>query len=139
MAEVDEEELREAFNLYEKNQQIKVKDDLPAIMRILGHNPSNDEMAQLERDNPSGQLDFNAFRGIITQSMKSGFTEEEIRMSFRIFDTNNSGKIAADQLRHVLLNLGDTLTPEECDALVAEAGGGKDIDYSRLAKIMTAK
>lgn len=44
--------------------------------------------------------------------------------AFYIFDKNGDGKISAEELRNVMLNLGEKLTDEELDEMIREA----DID-----------
>jgi Ca2+-binding EF-hand superfamily protein len=39
--------------------------------------------------------------------------EEAILSAFRVFDKENTGKIDADELRHIFVTLGDALTQEE--------------------------
>ena len=39
--------------------------------------------------------------------------EEAILSAFRVFDKENTGRIDADELRHIFVTLGDALTQEE--------------------------
>lgn len=50
----------------------------------------------------------------MVRSYKSLDEEEEAILSaFRVFDKEGSGKIDADELRHIFVTLGDALTQEE--------------------------
>lgn len=39
--------------------------------------------------------------------------EDAILDAFKVFDKDNTGKIAVEELRHVFLTLGETLSKEE--------------------------
>lgn len=50
--------------------------------------------------------------------------ETDIREAFTIFDNDGNGHISRSELRHVMMNMGEKLSEEECEFLVEEA----DID-----------
>ena len=58
--------------------------------------------------------------------------ENDLIAAFRVFDKDNSGKISASELRHVMTNLGEKLTDEEVDEMMKEADidGDGEINYS---------
>ena len=47
--------------------------------------------------------------------------EEELRQAFRAFDRDGNGLITSAELRHVMTNLGEKLTDDECDEMIREA------------------
>ena len=51
--------------------------------------------------------------------------------AFRVFDANGDGRISVEELRHVMVNLGDPLTDEEVDEMMREADKDNDgyVDY----------
>ena len=58
----------------------------------------------------------------------------------RLFSQDGNGYINRLELRHVLLNLGEEMTEEDCDALVEEADtdGDGSIDYDEFYSMMTS-
>ena len=71
------------------------------------------------------EVDFQGFCALFGSKQTSN--EEavaEIRQAFKIFDKDGSGTVNAAELRHVMTNLGEALTEEEVDDLLA----GADID-----------
>ena len=48
----------------------------------------------------------------------------EFKEAFTIFDNDGNGQISRSELRHVMMNMGEKLSEEECEFLVEEA----DID-----------
>ena len=51
--------------------------------------------------------------------------------SFRIFDKDDDGLISVEELRNIMLRLGEKMTDKELDEMIAEANCDKDghIDY----------
>ena len=47
--------------------------------------------------------------------------EEELRQAFCAFDRDGNGLITSAELRHVMTNLGEKLTDDECDEMIREA------------------
>lgn len=60
--------------------------------------------------------------------------EEEIELqeSFRVFDKNGDGFISTSELRQVIVNLGESPTDDELEAMIREADANGDgrVDYS---------
>ncbi|CAF1313828.1 unnamed protein product [Didymodactylos carnosus] len=77
----------------------------------------------------NGTIDFPEFLSLMSRRMKDSDDEEEIREAFRVFDRDGDGFISADELRHVMTNLGEKLTDEEIDEMIREA----NIDGGRWA------
>jgi len=60
--------------------------------------------------------------------------EEEIELqeSFRVFDKGGDGFICTSELRQVLVNLGESLSDDELEAMLREAdvNGDGRVDYN---------
>ena len=69
----------------------------------------------------SGQLEFSEFLTMLPCVTRSGDTEEEVEESFRVFDKENNGFVSAAELRHIMTNMGEKLTEEEVDEMLATA------------------
>lgn len=48
--------------------------------------------------------------------------EDDLRAAFRVFDKDGNGFISPQELRQVMLNLGEKLTDEEIEVMIREAG-----------------
>jgi len=58
--------------------------------------------------------------------------------AFKVFDTDNSGKITGADLKHVMTSIGEKLSAEQADAMMTEAdvdASGK-VDYEEFVKNM---
>ncbi|XP_075591055.1 uncharacterized protein LOC142597941 [Dermatophagoides farinae] len=138
-------EFREAFTLFDVTGtgSISTK-DLGTVMRALGQCPTEAELNELMNDvesNNSGVIDFKDFLQLMVRKMKETDTEEELIEAFQVFDREGNGYISAQELRHVMTQLGERLTPEEADLMIAEADINQDglINYEEFVKMMLAK
>ena len=68
-------------------------------------------------------------------------SEEEIKDAFRSFDKDGNGFINAQDLRHVMINLGEKLTEEEVDEMIREADVDDSgmVNYEEFVKMMMSK
>lgn len=83
-------------------------------------------------------IDFPEFLSLMARKMKDTDCEEELVDAFRVFDRDGSGLINADELRHVMTNLGEKLTDEELAEMLGEADVDDDgkVDYEDFVKLM---
>ena len=77
----------------------------------------------------------------MAKKIKDVDNEEELREAFRIFDKEGNGFITASELRHIMMNLGEKLTEEECDEMIREADvmGDGNINYEEFVTMMMSK
>merc|ERR1712151_140585 len=109
-------EFKEAFSLFDKDGDgtITTK-ELGTVMRSLGQNPTEAELQDMVNEvdaDGNGTLDFPEFLSLQARKMKDTDTEEELIEAFKVFDRDGSGFINADELRHVMTNLGEKLTDD---------------------------
>ena len=90
-------------------------------------NPTSGDVrayVQLLDRNSDGYIDFLEFaRAWWEWQVSQGRSdkEAELDMVFSLLDTNNNGMISAAELRALLTTVGERMTNEEVDALLAEA------------------
>lgn len=128
LTEQEEAEARECFALFDRDHDGRIAiSELGLIMRSLGRAPTQLEVKEYEKMINKGTphapvadgtgndtFDINGLFEVLTKSWKSLQEEEEaILNAFRVFDKENTGKIDAEELRHIFVTLGDTLTQEE--------------------------
>ena len=137
-------ECREVFNLFDKTGDgIIDKNELPDLMRAMNVDPADDgevrEWMNRVDKNRTGKVEFEEFLELFAAFAKEEDPEKELVEAFKIFDKDGSGKISADELRYVMLNLGEKLTQEEADEMIKEADTNRDgqIDYAEFVKLLT--
>ncbi len=64
--------------------------------------------------------------------------EDELKEAFKVFDTDGNGFISPQELREVMLGLGEKLTDDEVDEMIKEAdtNGDGQVDYAEFVKMM---
>eukprot|EP00090_Calanus_glacialis_P039089 TRINITY_DN68073_c0_g1_i1.p1 TRINITY_DN68073_c0_g1~~TRINITY_DN68073_c0_g1_i1.p1 ORF type:complete len:161 (-),score=57.91 TRINITY_DN68073_c0_g1_i1:42-485(-) len=113
MSELTEEEfqeLKDAFELYEKNSADGKVDaqELSKLLRSLGQNPSEEELAKMIQElliDGQGTLEFPDFLKMMAKRMKDKESDQELRDAFRVFDEEGTGFVSASDLTYILVNL----------------------------------
>lgn len=133
-------EFKEAFAMFDKQGEGKMLiKDIGMILRSLGYNPTEKYIQEVIKENlPEEKINLSQFIKIMETRAPVNCTEEELRTAFNIFDKNQNGFITADELRHVMVNLGEKLTEDEAQAMIQEAdtdGDGK-INFQDFITVM---
>ncbi|KAG8452426.1 hypothetical protein GDO86_004287 [Hymenochirus boettgeri] len=138
-------EFKEAFQLFDRTGDGKIQSNLCGeVMRALGQNPTNAEVAKVlgsskADDLNARQLAFDEFLPMmqaIAKNKDQGTCEDFIE-GLKVFDKEGNGFIMAAELRHVLCSLGEKMTEEEVDSLLAgheDSNGG--INYEELVRVV---
>ncbi|CAG2235457.1 CALM [Mytilus edulis] len=148
MANLSEEtiaEFKEAFGLFDKDNNGQItSSELGTVMRSLGQNPTNADITEMINEvdsDGSGTINFAEFTKMMGKKMENSDPVEDLREAFKIFDKNSDGKIDPNELKKVMVNIGEKLTDEEANEMIKEAdvdGDGK-VNYEEFVKMMTKK
>ena len=119
-------ELKEAFNLFDRDGTGTIPiGDLGTVVRALGLNPTEAEVADLEvQVDPArkGYVAFADFLTMMAQRPIEADTEADIIDAFRAFDTDNRGGVDKAELKRILTRLGEeNLTAAEFDGVFGDA------------------
>ncbi|KAI7953457.1 hypothetical protein MJO28_006004 [Puccinia striiformis f. sp. tritici] len=132
------DETKEAFALFDKKGTGTIScESLGDLLRALGQNPTQAEVAELAASAPR-DIDFATFSAILNRP--GGFspagTAEDFIRGFRVFDKEGNGYIGAGELRYVLTSLGEKLSDEEVDELMkgVQIGSDGNIDYEKFVR-----
>ncbi|GAU87494.1 hypothetical protein RvY_00328 [Ramazzottius varieornatus] len=134
-------EVREAFDLFDPDQSGEIDGkDLKVCLRALGFEPKKEEIKRMLQDVKSddGKINFDQFLILITSKMNEKDAHEEIQKAFRLFDSDDTGKISFQNLKRVARELGESLTDEELREMIEEAdlNGDGEVDEKEFLRIM---
>ncbi|EAW96898.1 myosin, light polypeptide 6B, alkali, smooth muscle and non-muscle, isoform CRA_c [Homo sapiens] len=121
------EEFKEAFELFDRVGDGKILySQCGDVMRALGQNPTNAEVLKVLGNPKSDELksrrvDFETFLPMLQAVAKNRGqgTYEDYLEGFRVFDKEGNGKVMGAELRHVLTTLGEKMTEEEVETVLA--------------------
>ena len=67
--------------------------------------------------------------------------EIEVINAFRVFDKEGNGLIQTDELKHIMMTIGDKMTEVEADEMIHEADIDDDgvISYEEFVRMMMAR
>lgn len=138
-------EYKEAFSLFDKDGDGCITTaELGTVMRALGKSPTEAEVKQIVKEvdpDSRGLINFQEFVSIMGREIRDYDNEADLRAAWKVFDKDNKGFISISELRHVLTNIGEKLSPDEIDDLTKEAdpeGKGR-VGYDEFIKMMMAK
>merc|ERR1712164_32908 len=139
----DKADFRKNFNLFDKKRTGAIPiGDMGTVLRSLGQNPTEAELAALMEEvdkDKSGTIEFEEFIDLMARTNKTHEQmEEEIKNAFLTFDADGSGFITREELVETLTTMGDPVDEETINGMIAEAdldGDGK-INYAEFTKIM---
>ena len=112
------------------------------------HPPNNPKESMDELKIPNGdselyrvaqhKIDFSQFLIMMAHKMQNPDDEKEIRDAFKLFDTNNNGKIEKDKLMKAMVTVGEPLTKREVTQLFQQIGdkNSKTLDYEDFMSFM---
>ena len=86
----------------------------------------------------SGSIQFPEFLWMMAQKFSELKAEDDIREAFRVFDRDGNGYITKDEMRVVMMNIGERVTDEECETFITEADidGDGQINYEEFYSMM---
>ncbi|XP_058026677.1 myosin light polypeptide 6 isoform X2 [Ahaetulla prasina] len=121
------EEFKEAFQLFDRTGDGKILySQCGDVMRALGQNPTNAEVMKVLGNPKSDEmnmktLSFEQFLPMmqtIAKNKDQGCFEDYVE-GLRVFDKEGNGTVMGAEIRHVLVTLGEKMTEEEVEMLVA--------------------
>jgi len=134
---------KEAFQALDKKgeEQIKVG-DIAAGFKKLGHNMKPEFMEKWEEDidvEGTGYIDYDEFELLFRRKLQEDDDERELKEMFRVLDKEKKGEVNVNELRWIMKSLGDDLTEEDIDEMIADVDtdGSGWVDYDEFAKLMS--
>lgn len=135
-------QMKEAFCLFDRDADglIHAK-DFPILIRSLGINPPQTELDKMMKGKEDAMLKFEDFAAMAGDAVNKADPEADLLKAFKNFDRDNNGTVSASELKHVMLNLGDRLTEDEVNELIAigDPSGTGSVAYKTFVAKLLAK
>jgi calmodulin len=130
LTEAQLDEFREACASFDKDGGGSIDaTELKALMASVGQMPSDEEVIEMIRiadADGSGSVDFCEFVTLMAHKMGDVKSESHLRAAFSLFDHNGDGNLSAEELRRVMINVGEPVTINDVNQLISEVDLNRD-------------
>lgn len=145
LSDKKKQEAKEIFNLYDDDCEGKIDGTyIGSVARALGLKPTNAQVAKAagaEYKKGEKKLTLEEFLPIyeaLTKEKEQG-TFADFMEGLRVFDKDETGKILAAEVRHILLALGERLTTDDVDEIMQGVEDGEGmVNYQAFIKKVLA-
>ncbi|XP_052790146.1 troponin C-like isoform X1 [Mya arenaria] len=136
---------KQTFHLYLKKgtEEVATK-DLDQLFKAMALHIDDDKLkdwADEMDEDATGCIDWAKFKILFERKCKEDEEEKELKEAFRVLDNQKKGVIPVDDLRWILKSLGDDITEEEIDDMIAETDtdGSGTVDYEEFKSLMSSE
>lgn len=133
---------KECFDQFDKKGEEKIKiGEIANVFKKMGQNISAEMLETFEEDideEGTGFIDWDEFQLVYRKKIQAEEDERELKECFRVLDKERKGEVNVNEIRYILKALGDDLTEEEIDDMIADVDtdGSGWVDYDEFAKLM---
>ena len=141
----DKDKYKKIFEIYDNNKDGNVNSiELANILKAININVSDEEIRDIifELDlEGNGEINYEDFLTIVKRREKNVDKEEEVLNAFKLFDKEGNGLININELKHIMLTVGNNITEEELNDLLKEADTDNDgyINYEEFIRSLLSK
>uniref|UniRef100_A0A5S6QBT6 EF-hand domain-containing protein n=1 Tax=Trichuris muris TaxID=70415 RepID=A0A5S6QBT6_TRIMR len=134
---------RAAFQMFDSNNDGSISNqEFLSVMQSLGLSASKEEVSRMiiQADvDGDGTIDFSEFVHFLSSWSVPVDEEKELALIFQVFDQNKDGLISPNELRTVMLNLGEELSSEDVSTMISAADSNGDglINFEEFKHLMT--
>jgi calmodulin len=114
--------------------------ELKELMVSAGQNPTDEELEEMIRiadADGTGDIDFAEFVTLMAHRIADEKSEETLRAAFSVFDTSGDGFINAEEMRRIMMHMGEPVTLDDVDQVIRKVDRDGDgvIDYNEFTKV----
>ena len=136
---------KEIFEMFDSNKDGFITSvELANIFKILDINSSDEEIKEIIEENELegfDQINYENFISIINRKEKDIDNEEEVIKAFKVFDKEGNGLININDLKNIMINVGNAISEKEINDLLMEADLDMDgfINYEEFIRALLSK
>jgi Ca2+-binding EF-hand superfamily protein len=86
----------------------------------------------------SGDIDFAEFVTLMAHKMADEKSEATLKAAFSVFDTSGDGFISAEEMRRIMINVGEPVTLDDVEQVIrkVDIDGDGVINYDEFTKVI---
>merc|ERR1711915_48616 len=132
------QEFKDIFSFFDRDGGGSIgAEELEQVMKTFGWSPKDEELKEMVNvidQDGDGDINFHEFVWLMTRDFKDGDIEDEIREAFRVFDKEGNGFISTPDLMEIMQTIGDVLSLEETEEMIAQADfdGDGNVNYEEF-------
>merc|ERR1712072_117023 len=137
-------EIREAFDLFDTDGGGTIDAaELGTAMEALGFKSSKGEVKKMVDDldkDGNGTIDWDEFMLLMGGKMSDKDMKDDMIKAFKLFDSDNAGKVSFKNLKAVAKELGESMSKEELQGMMDEAAtdGTGEVSQEEFLRVMKA-
>ncbi|CDW83628.1 calmodulin [Stylonychia lemnae] len=127
MADLRKTEIKEIFDLFDKNQTGRVHaTELGTIVRALNLNPTETEIVDMiKRIDPQGSGSFGLpqLEELIRESEKNKDVDalKDLIEALQVFDSDHDGILSVDEFKQAMMTMGEKMQEHEIDEIINDS------------------
>ena len=140
-----EKEYKSIFEMHDSNKDGNVNSlELANILKAININIPDEEIKEIMTEidlEGKGEINYEEFISILNRREKDVDNEEELLKAFKVFDKEGNGLININELKHIMLTVGNNLSESEINDMLTEADTDMDgyINYEEFIRSIVAK
>jgi len=144
LTDAQQKAAKDAFGAYDKKGESQIKvGDIGSAMKKMGHNITPEFLEKWEEDidqDGTGYIGLDEFIILARRKIQEDEDERELKEIFRVLDKEKRGEVNTSELRWILKSLGDDLTEDDIDDMIADVDtdGSGWVDYDEFSKLMNS-
>lgn len=134
----EDEQVQQIFALFDQDDDGKIStNELPSLLRALNRAPTEEQLKTLSAKYPA-HITSSDLPSILTTipPINSEKAYAELTAAFQVLDRENTGRIASEELKRLVMTVGDKLTQREADEMLklADPENKGIIEYEKFIK-----
>eukprot|EP00300_Choanocystis_sp_HF-7_P039692 c6003_g1_i1.p1 GENE.c6003_g1_i1~~c6003_g1_i1.p1 ORF type:complete len:151 (+),score=45.97 c6003_g1_i1:126-578(+) len=115
-----------AFELMDSTRKGKIgSKDLARVFAMIGLDDSEENIQEVLAMS-GGEITFNKFLDVMSQSLENRTSDDILRATFGTFDTDASGSINLAEIRAMLTKMGENISDSEFNEMMRDV----DLDHN---------
>ncbi|TFG07811.1 MAG: hypothetical protein EU539_03935 [Promethearchaeota archaeon] len=135
-------QIRDAFKTFDKDGNSRIEiDELENVYHALGRDFTQEDLKEMINAvdlNNDGYITFHEFLNLYKKKVIFDANEEKLRQAFKICDCDDNGYVTIDELRRIMIEVGENLTHEQIKSIVKEVDldGDDKINFEEFIRLM---